>query len=70
MIGTELSYANCSLNPIDGLALIQNLKASGSSIDLGNLTLEFHSHCDGRAKVIVATGKYVTANGKNISLGF
>jgi hypothetical protein len=70
MIETQFTYADCSINPTHGTAFIQNLKASGSSIDLGNLTLDFHSDCDGRAKVVVATGKYVTSNGKNISLDF
>jgi hypothetical protein len=70
MIETQFTYSNCSINPTHGTAFIQNLKASGSSIDLGNITLDFHSDCDGRAKVIVATGKYVTSNGKNISLDF
>jgi hypothetical protein len=70
MIETKFSYADCSSNPTNGIAFIQNLKASGSSIDLGNLTLDFHSACDGRASVTVATGKYVTSNGKNINLDF
>jgi hypothetical protein len=70
MIETQFTYSNCSINPTHGTAFIQNLKASGSSIDLGNITLDFHSDCDGKAKVVVATGKYVTSNGKNISLGF
>jgi hypothetical protein len=69
MIDTEFSHSSCSTNPTDGTAFIQNIKA-GSSIDLGNITLNFHSSCDGRADVIVATGKYVGSNGKNINLNF
>ena len=68
MIGTEFSYASCSQNPLDGTAFIQNVKAAGSSVDLGNITLNFHNTCDGKAQVVVATGKYLTSNGKNISL--
>jgi hypothetical protein len=70
MIETKFNYNTCASNPTNGIAFIQNLKASGSSVDLGNLTLNFHSKCDGRASVTVATGKYVTANGKTVSLGF
>lgn len=68
MIDTDFSYSQCSLNPLDGTALIQNIKASGSSVDLGHITLDFHDECDGRADVKVATGKYITSNGKNINL--
>jgi len=70
MIDTQFSYSQCQLNPSDGLALMQNLKASGSSIDLGNVTLDFHATCDGRADVRVATGKYVSSNGKSIRLNW
>jgi hypothetical protein len=68
MLNTKFSYDQCELNPLSGIAFIQNMKASGSSVDLGNITLEFHDACDGRASVKVATGKYVTSNGKNIDL--
>lgn len=70
MIQTRFSYTQCSLNPFSGVAFIQNLQASGSSIDLGNITMEFHGACDGRAQVDVATGKYVSANGSNLSLNW
>jgi hypothetical protein len=70
MIDTEFSYSQCALNPFDGLALIQNLKASGSSIDLGNITMDFHTACDGRADVKVATGKYLGSNAKSVKLNW
>ena len=70
MIETEFSYASCALNPLSGTAFIQNIKASGSSVDLGNITLNFHNACDGKAQVVLATGKYFTSNGKNIDLGW
>ena len=70
MLDTHLSYNQCKINPSSGIGFIQNLKASGSSVDLGNITLEFHSACDGRAAVKVATGKYITSNGKNINLNW
>ena len=69
MIEVDFSYSNCQLNPTSGIAFIQNLKA-GSSIDLGNITLDFHSACDGQAKVIVATGKYLSSNAREITLGW
>ena len=70
LIETNFSYTDCKLNPTSGDAFIQNVKASGSSVDLGNITLQFHSTCDGRASVKLATGKYVGSNGKNILLGW
>jgi hypothetical protein len=69
LIKAKFSYANCELNPTSGGAFIQNLKA-GTTVDLGNITLEFHTDCDGRAPVFVATGKYISSNGKNILLGW
>jgi hypothetical protein len=57
------------MNPTSGVAFIQNLQA-GSTIDLGNITLDFHSTCDGKASVLVATGKYLGSNGKDILLGW
>jgi hypothetical protein len=67
LIDTEFNYLSCSQNPVDGTAFIQNIKV-GSSTDLGNITFEFHSKCDGKADVIVATGKYVGSNGRAINL--
>ncbi len=69
MINTEFSFAGCEVNPTDGTAFIQNIKA-GSTVDLGNITFNFHSNCDGKADVIVATGKYIGSNGKSINLNF
>jgi hypothetical protein len=67
MINTEFNFTDCALNPIAGTAFIQNLQA-GSAFDLGNILLEFHSSCTGKAEVKLATGKYVSANGKDLSL--
>jgi hypothetical protein len=69
MIETKFS-SDCASNPTSGVAFIQNLKAATSSVDLGNITLNFHSTCDGKANVAVATGKYVTSNGKSIPLNW
>jgi|GEM_PF-1790421 len=70
LIQTKFSYSQCSQNPSSGVAFIQNLQASGSSVDLGNITLEFHNACDGKAHVDLATGKYVTANGSALTLNW
>ncbi|HEY8934748.1 MAG TPA: hypothetical protein VIM65_05985 [Cyclobacteriaceae bacterium] len=69
MIETKFS-SDCALNPTSGLAFIQNVKAATSSIDLGNITLNFHSACDGKANVTIATGKYVASNGKDVTLNW
>ncbi len=70
MIDAEFSPNNCTVNPTEGTAFVQNIKASGSLVDLGNLTLQFHNECDGGADVMIATGKYVGSNGRNISLNW
>jgi len=67
MIQTLYDQQSCFLNPIQGIALIQNLKA-GSFIDLGNALLDFHDACDGRVHVSFASGKYITSNGRDILL--
>jgi len=71
MIDTKVNYSECSINPIRGNALSQNVK-SGSSIivDLGNTLFSFHDNCDGDVHVDFASGKYVYYNGKDIPLGF
>jgi len=69
MINTQINYLICAQNPIDGNALSQNFKAGGPTlIDLGNSFLSFHNKCDGKAHVDLATGKYSTYTGKDISL--
>jgi len=67
LIQTKYNYATCDLNPHNGVGFIQNIKA-GSEIDLGNITLEFKEVCEGKAKVVLASGKYSGSNNKNINL--
>jgi hypothetical protein len=69
LINTEFSHAICSQNPLEGTAFIQNLKV-GSVTDLGNITFKFHDTCNGKADVVVATGKYLGSNGKSINLNW
>lgn len=69
MINTVFNYSECTLNPIRGDAFIQNLKA-GDGINLGNILISFHDHCDGKAYVDVATGDYLKYFGKQVNLNF
>jgi len=69
LIETWFTYDDCHRNPTNGTGFIQNLKA-GSEIDLGNITMDFHSKCDGQAQTIAATGKYLIYNGKEVNLHF
>ena len=70
MIETEFIYENCKLNPVRGEAFIQNLKADGSAIDLGDIYLSFHNRCDGKAYVNFAAGEYWKYIGRNVNLQF
>lgn len=69
LIETKFSFSECPDNPVNGTGFIQNIKA-GKGIDLGNILLNFHSSCDGKAKVEFATGKYVHTNGRDVNLNF
>lgn len=69
MIDTKVNYASCAKNPLSGTAFVQNVKAGGSFVDLGNFMLSFHDVCDGQAHVDVALGKYLKYNGKYAGLG-
>jgi len=69
MIEAKYDLSNCSINPEHGTAFIQNIKA-GDGVDLGNIMLDFHSECDGKADVTLATGKYIGSNGKAVNLHF
>jgi hypothetical protein len=70
MLETVFTPGTCSKNPSSGTAFIQNIQSAGNSLDLGNITLKFHATCDGKAGVTVATGKYVSSNGRNIDLNW
>lgn len=69
MIGAKFIHSTCEINPISGIGFIQNLKY-GTKIDLGNIFLNFHDRCDGKAYVELASGKYLTSNHKNVNLNF
>ncbi|MBN1414043.1 MAG: hypothetical protein JW973_02990 [Bacteroidales bacterium] len=67
VIETYLNYLACDKNPLDGQALIQYIVA-GDQLDFKTLVLDFVDECDGKAKVIAATGKYIKWNGRKIPL--
>jgi hypothetical protein len=69
MIGAELVPDHCTLNPFRGDAFIQNIRA-GTGIDLGNIYLVFHDHCDGKAYVEMSSGEYLKYLGRNVNLNF
>jgi hypothetical protein len=69
MIGAKFINSACRFNPTSGIGFIQNLKF-GSHTDLGNIFLNFHDRCDGKAYVEFSSGKYLTSNHKNVNLNF
>ncbi|RAW00344.1 hypothetical protein [Pseudochryseolinea flava] len=69
MIKTKFNYNECQSNPISGSAFVQNFKA-GSVLDLGTILLDFHSACNGKAEITLATGKYLRANGDDVMLNW
>lgn len=69
LIGAEFNYTECSENPVRGDGFIQNIKA-GSSINLGNILLSFHGHCDGMAYCEFGTGEYLKYSGRMVNLNF
>lgn len=69
MIDTKFNFTDCSKNPLGGTAFIQNFKA-GSTLDFGTILLDFHSTCSGTGEVKIATGKYASVNGKDLTLNW
>jgi hypothetical protein len=67
MIDTKIAYSTCNSNPISGFGFIQNLKV-GTKIDLGDIFLNFHDECDGKAYCDIALGKYLTSTNQNVNL--
>jgi hypothetical protein len=67
LIGTVFSPVTCSLNPIDGVGFIQNLKA-GTELDLGHIMLNFHEPCNGKAFAEMAYGKYWSSFHRYVNL--
>ena len=59
----------CAANPVNGLAVLQQVNASQQSVVLGSAMLQFDTVCDGTADVIFALGVYAGTNGASIALG-
>jgi hypothetical protein len=67
MINAAMS-PSCTWNPTAGWALWQNLGVDSAGPDIGHVLLMFHAACDGNARVTVATGVYLLANGRDVAL--
>jgi hypothetical protein len=67
VIQTSLNYVECDRNPVYGQALIQYFKV-GDNLDFKTLLMKFEEECDGKARVVVATGKYIKWNNNKIPL--
>jgi hypothetical protein len=48
---------------------MQNLKAD-TGIELGNILLNFHDRCDGKAYVEFSSGEWFNYIGRNVNLNF
>jgi hypothetical protein len=69
ILDAKYRYSTCQLNPASGVGFVQNFKTDQKgNTDLGHAFLDFHSSCDGKAHVKVATGKYLLSIGKSIDL--
>ncbi|MGE5893496.1 MAG: hypothetical protein ACM34I_05530, partial [bacterium] len=59
----------CSRNPVDGVALLNEVDASSSGLPVVAMALlTFGPTCDGTAHVTIATGNYMLSIGKSIPL--
>lgn len=67
MINAAMS-PSCRWNPTEGWALWQNMGVDSAGPDIGHVLLTFQASCDGNARVTLATGVYLLANGKDIPL--
>ena len=69
LIDAKFNFASCERNPVSGIGFIQNVEV-GTEIDLGHIMLGFHDHCDGKADVDFAAGKYLSSNFNTVNLYF
>jgi hypothetical protein len=60
--------AGCALNPVLGLAAINEVGSSSSNVVDATALLSFGPSCDGNSMVMLATGNYLLAIGKSIPL--
>ncbi len=60
--------AGCALNPVSGLAALNEVASSDSQTVVATAAFSFENVCDGRAKVVVGTGNYLLSTGTHIPL--
>jgi hypothetical protein len=72
MIDVDFS-SDCLKNPTSGYAFMQDVEVATSTNDndivFGHVFYDFHSSCDGKVEVEVATGNFVFAIGSELDLG-
>ena len=68
-MGKTVMKPACTLNPVGGAALLNEIDASSSKLPVvATAALSFSPTCDGMAKVLLATGNYLLSNGQSIPL--
>ncbi len=60
--------AGCADNPVEGLAVLNELESSSSNIVDAQALLSFGPACDGDFHVTLGTGNYLKANGDSLPL--
>jgi hypothetical protein len=72
MIGAVIKPSSCRLNPLEGYALIRDIRIkdtqTNSSVELGTTWLTFNNSCSGTATITVATGVYLARTGSTTAL--
>lgn len=72
MIDVDFS-SDCLKNPTEGFVFMQDVEVATSTNDndivFGHVFYDFHSSCDGKVEVEVATGNFVFAIGSELDLG-
>ena len=68
MVGAVMA-PGCAINPVEGLAVLNDTGASTSSVPvLATALIQFEPACTGKVKVLAATGNYLLATGKMVPL--
>ena len=58
----------CVLNPVSGLAVLNEVSSTSSQTILATAAFSFKSVCNGSVKILGATGNYLLSNGTSIPL--
>lgn len=59
---------SCTRNPQSGMALLRTTGLEDDGFpELGTTVFKFYQNCRGKAEVVLATGVYVSVNGKKVS---